>query len=434
MVKTIFGILSTFLLTLLPVTAQQIELYNPSFEGPPHQGNAFSRIIGWNDCGMQGETPPDIHGNGTHFFNVTQTPLNGSSFLGMVVRETDTWESVSQRLNTPLRANQCYAFSISLSRSEHYLSGIKTRRDAQIPFTKPIVLRIYGSNKSCTQNNSEKELLSESEAVRNTIWKRYDFKFKPKKNYRYLILEAYYKSPTLFAYNGNILLDNASPIIPIQCDEDPQAVLDQFEEQQAQDLNELLALLSERSKSTGDKQKTKEKSINQKAIQNTNKKDKTPAETAQKEIDRAPVDAIEKVKKTKSIVRNKTFKIEELNKPLAQNQIIRLKNFYFDADTSTLKAESLPQLDELFFFLRDNPQIIIEIGGHTNSLPKDPAYCDRLSLARAKAVRQYLIQKGIEPKRLLFKGYGKRHPITTDNSPEAQRKNQRVEIKIISLG
>jgi outer membrane protein OmpA-like peptidoglycan-associated protein len=90
-------------------------------------------------------------------------------------------------------------------------------------------------------------------------------------------------------------------------------------------------------------------------------------------------------------------------------------------------------LEEIYLFLKQNQNVTLEIGGHTNGLPSHD-YCDRLSSARAKAVRDYLISKGINETRLTFKGYGKRRRIATDATVEGRTKNQRVEIKILSVG
>jgi outer membrane protein OmpA-like peptidoglycan-associated protein len=79
-----------------------------------------------------------------------------------------------------------------------------------------------------------------------------------------------------------------------------------------------------------------------------------------------------------------------------------------------------------------NEDVVIEVGGHTNSLPADE-YCDRLSTARAKAVVEYLIEKGVDPGKVQFKGYGKKKPIADNKTRFGREKNQRVEIKILSL-
>ena len=118
---------------------------------------------------------------------------------------------------------------------------------------------------------------------------------------------------------------------------------------------------------------------------------------------------------------------------LSSGQIIRLEKLYFDADSSRIKPESLPMLNELSRFLRANPNISIEVGGHTNSIP-EASYCDRLSTARAKSVVDYLQTNGVASNRLQFKGYGKRKPVATNKTVAGRKRNQRVELKILSVG
>ena len=117
---------------------------------------------------------------------------------------------------------------------------------------------------------------------------------------------------------------------------------------------------------------------------------------------------------------------------IAVGQTIRVEKLYFDADSSTIQAASNAVLQEIYDFLVSNDNVIIEIGGHTNSLPEDE-YCDRLSTARAKNIAEYLYKKGIPEKQIAYKGYGKRQPIASNATVDGRRKNQRVEIKITSL-
>jgi outer membrane protein OmpA-like peptidoglycan-associated protein len=105
---------------------------------------------------------------------------------------------------------------------------------------------------------------------------------------------------------------------------------------------------------------------------------------------------------------------------------------YFDADSSTIQSASNAVLEEIYDFLSSNQNVIIEIGGHTNSLPEDE-YCDRLSTARAKNVAEYLYNKGIPESQISYKGYGKRQPIASNATVDGRKKNQRVEIKITSM-
>jgi outer membrane protein OmpA-like peptidoglycan-associated protein len=113
-------------------------------------------------------------------------------------------------------------------------------------------------------------------------------------------------------------------------------------------------------------------------------------------------------------------------------QTIRVDKLYFEADSATIKPASFAVLEEIYTFLSENDNVVIEVGGHTNSLPED-AYCDKLSTSRAKNVAGYLYEKGIPESRISFKGYGKRQPIASNQTVDGRRKNQRVEIKIVSL-
>lgn len=117
---------------------------------------------------------------------------------------------------------------------------------------------------------------------------------------------------------------------------------------------------------------------------------------------------------------------------LASGEPLRMEKIQFEADSVKIYPEAIPSLEELYNFLYDNPTVIIEVSGHTNSLPAD-AYCDSISTARAVSVAQFLIDKGIASKRIIATGYGKRKPVATNQTPEGRRRNQRVEIKLIRI-
>jgi len=116
-----------------------------------------------------------------------------------------------------------------------------------------------------------------------------------------------------------------------------------------------------------------------------------------------------------------------------------LNNVFFDLSKSTLRPESKVELLNLANYLKNNPTLRIEIQGHTDS-QGDPAKNMLLSEARSKAVADFLIQEGIDPKRLTFKGYGSSKPIVTDaaiaklTDPKAieaaHQKNRRTSYKI----
>ncbi len=109
-----------------------------------------------------------------------------------------------------------------------------------------------------------------------------------------------------------------------------------------------------------------------------------------------------------------------------------LKDIFFEFDKSTILQQSYFELMRLMSLLHTYPTMRIEIGGHTDAKGSE-SYNLRLSESRAKAVADYLISKGIPEKRLQFKGYGKSHPIDTNETEEGRARNRRVEFKILSL-
>ncbi len=137
------------------------------------------------------------------------------------------------------------------------------------------------------------------------------------------------------------------------------------------------------------------------------------------------------VKKSITVKKAKSFPTIDASE-LAVGQTLRVNNLYFLSDSSAITDDSYEVIDEVYDFLRANQSVVIEIGGHTNTIPPH-SYCDALSAKRARNVANYLYDKGIPENRLTFKGYGKREPITDDKSRVGKRKNQRVEVKIMSI-
>ncbi|MCK9339533.1 MAG: OmpA family protein [Bacteroidales bacterium] len=108
-----------------------------------------------------------------------------------------------------------------------------------------------------------------------------------------------------------------------------------------------------------------------------------------------------------------------------------LRNVFFDFDQSILKDESFVELDKLVDYLNSNTNIKIELGGHTDN-QGSVEYNRILSLERAKAVYNYLINKGISANRLTFEGYGMSKPIATNDTEPGKALNRRTEFKIVS--
>lgn len=109
---------------------------------------------------------------------------------------------------------------------------------------------------------------------------------------------------------------------------------------------------------------------------------------------------------------------------------INFHNILFEYDSDKIRPESENDLQEAYNFLKDYPQLKVKIIGHT-SLEGDANYNLHLSERRAKAVYNYLINKGIAKDRLSFEGKGLTEPLVNDLSEEAHKKNRRTEFKIL---
>ncbi|MBI4647434.1 MAG: PD40 domain-containing protein [Bacteroidia bacterium] len=118
--------------------------------------------------------------------------------------------------------------------------------------------------------------------------------------------------------------------------------------------------------------------------------------------------------------------------PIRENEIIVLKNIFFETDSYELKPESEVELNKLVGFLDENMNIHIEIRGHTDSTGTKE-HNELLSLNRAKSVYDYLLTHNIEQSRLSYNGYGFSIPVASNETPEGRAKNRRTEFKIIKL-
>ncbi len=104
---------------------------------------------------------------------------------------------------------------------------------------------------------------------------------------------------------------------------------------------------------------------------------------------------------------------------------------YFELDKAVIKKESYPILDAVAATLQGNPSIsLIEIQGHTDEQGND-AYNLDLSDRRAAAVKKYMVDKGVEDKRLTSQGYGETQPLVREKNQAAYAKNRRVAFLIL---
>ncbi len=128
---------------------------------------------------------------------------------------------------------------------------------------------------------------------------------------------------------------------------------------------------------------------------------------------------------------NKPYKLQIPLQPI-DTGIIELKNIFFDVNKWDLKAESKAELQKIISFLKANPTLKVEFGGHTDN-SGDKVFNKTLSNNRAKAIYDYVIEKGSIPAaNLSYKGYGDTKPKAPNDTPENKAKNRRTELKVLS--
>ena len=140
--------------------------------------------------------------------------------------------------------------------------------------------------------------------------------------------------------------------------------------------------------------------------------DKCPEQKGKPEYDGCP-----SKNQVKVVVRQESFELRE--------------KIHFETNKAVIKKESFPLLDQVVAALRQHPEITkLQIEGHTDSVGSAP-YNLNLSQRRAEAVVAYLVGKGIEPDRLVAKGFGLTRPIASNATEKGRSMNRRVEMIIL---
>ncbi len=358
-----------------------IYLTNPSFEDMPRVGSAPK---GWADCGFPGESAVDIQPDPMRLFKVDKPAQHQYTYLGMVTRDNDTWERVNQRMSEPMKAGQCYEFSIRLARSERYLSKSRVSNTDE-NYDTPIRLRIRGGYEICDVG----EVIGQSPLITSRSWQEYRIKLQPQEDFTHIMLEAYYKTPIFFPYNGNILLDNIQPITPVDCDQDlwsePEIVAEQAEDPVA----------------------------------------------AQDPVSRAPTRTPPPARATPEPAQPQV-RLGKTSGELKIGQVFSIENIKFRANSAEIEDDSKDALEEIASFLRGNEDVVVEIGGHA-SYQAGTLFANNISEERAVAVINYLDSLHIDGTRMLPRGYGRSRPVCIEDTPACNERNQRVEVKILRI-
>jgi outer membrane protein OmpA-like peptidoglycan-associated protein len=114
----------------------------------------------------------------------------------------------------------------------------------------------------------------------------------------------------------------------------------------------------------------------------------------------------------------------------AQRGEFVLPTIRFRLGSTKITTGSSPALNEVASILRQNPDIIVEIGGHTDTMGQ--ASVNRaISLNRAEEVKLYLVSQGVPASQMVTKGYGEVHPIASNRDAAGRAMNRRIEFRIL---
>ena len=114
---------------------------------------------------------------------------------------------------------------------------------------------------------------------------------------------------------------------------------------------------------------------------------------------------------------------------LVPGDAVILQNIQFEFNSAALTADSESGIQALTAFLKRNPELKVELAGHTDNVGSD-SYNLKLSSERAEIVKQALVDKGIDATRLTTKGYGASQPLVPNDSEEHRAMNRRTEMVV----
>lgn len=116
---------------------------------------------------------------------------------------------------------------------------------------------------------------------------------------------------------------------------------------------------------------------------------------------------------------------------LQVGDVVQMWEVFFDIDSYELLQQSYKELTNLLEKLQANPAMKVELRGHTDNTGTKEGN-RRLSENRARAVMEYLVERGINAKRLTANGYGESMPIDSNETPDGRSRNRRVEYKVLA--
>jgi len=121
-----------------------------------------------------------------------------------------------------------------------------------------------------------------------------------------------------------------------------------------------------------------------------------------------------------------------LEPQVKENQVIRLNKLIFEQGKSNITTESYGELNKLVKLMNNNSSMQIQLEGHTDYRGSKKLNLE-LSQDRVNAVKEYLVGKGISPRKIKTKAFGGTKPLNKEKSIEASVINRRVEVRILKL-
>lgn len=134
----------------------------------------------------------------------------------------------------------------------------------------------------------------------------------------------------------------------------------------------------------------------------------------------------------KNLEKNPFFDLIIDLSPIQTGSKVVLNNIFFETGDYSLQASSNTELEHLRLFLQENPLLKIEIQGHTDNVGTEEANKE-LSQLRAEAVRNFLLETGINEDKVIAKGYGESQPIQSNESERGRALNRRTEFKVLDI-
>jgi outer membrane protein OmpA-like peptidoglycan-associated protein len=109
---------------------------------------------------------------------------------------------------------------------------------------------------------------------------------------------------------------------------------------------------------------------------------------------------------------------------------VRLNHIYFEQSKHELLETSFEELNRVAALMKENSTMEIQLEGHTDNVG-DFMLNVELSRNRVSAVKNYLVDKGIEENRIQVKGYGSTRPVASNSNEKSRQQNRRVEFLIL---